>query len=51
MGDNKDTKTLLLPSTKERYKSVDLYGYYILFDKELQLYKCKMDYFVENFYN
>lgn len=51
MGDNKDTKTLLLPSTKEGYKSVDLYGYYILFDKELQLYKCKMDYFVENFYN
>jgi len=50
MGDNKDTKTLLLPSTKERYKSVDLYGYYILFDKELQLYKCKMDYFIENFY-
>lgn len=51
MGDNKDNKTLLLPSTKEGYRSVDLFGYYFLFDKDTQLYTCKMDHFVENFYN
>lgn len=51
MGDNKDNKTLLLPSTKEGYRSVDLFGYYILFDEDTQLYTCKMDHFVENLYN
>lgn len=51
MGDNKDNKTLLLPSTKKGYRSVDLYGYYILFDEDTQLYTCKMDHFIENFYN
>ena len=51
MGDNKDNKTLLLPSTKEGYRSVDLFGYYFLFDKDTHLYTCKMDYFVENIYN
>lgn len=50
MRDNKDTETLLLSSTKKGYRSVDLFGYYILFDEDTQLYTCKMDYFIENFY-
>lgn len=51
MGDSKDNKTLLLSSTREGYRTIELLGYYILFDEDTQLYKCKMDYFVENFYN
>ena len=51
MGDNKDNKTVLLSSTKKVcIRSVELYGYYILFDEDTQLYTCKMDYFIENFY-
>ena len=51
MGDSEDNKTVLLSSTKKVcIRSVDLYGYYILFDEDTQLYTCKMDYFIENFY-
>lgn len=51
MGDNKDNKTLLLSSTKKGYRTVDLFGYYILFDEDTQLYTCKIDHFIENLYN
>ena len=30
---------------------VELFGYYILFDEDTQLYTCKMDYFEEYLYN
>ena len=51
IGDSKNNKAVLLSSTKESYRKVELFGYYILFDEDTQLYKCKMDYFIENFYN
>lgn len=51
IGDSKDNRTLLLSSTKKVcIRSVELYGYYILFDEDTQLYTCKMDHFIENFY-
>lgn len=51
IGNSKDNKTLLLPSTREGYRAIELLGYDILFDEDTQLYKCKMDYFIEYFYN
>ncbi len=51
MGDSKDVKTILYPSTKEVFRTIDLFGYYILFDEDTSLYTCKIDHFEENFYN
>lgn len=50
-GIAKDNKTLLLPSTKEVYRTVELMSYYLLLDEETQLYTCKMDHFIEKSYN
>ena len=51
MGDSKNNKAVLLSSTKESYRKVELFGYYLLFDEDTQLYTCKMDYFEEYLYN
>lgn len=51
MSDSKNNKAVLLSSTKESYRKVELFGYYLLFDEDTQLYTCKMDYFEEYLYN
>lgn len=51
IGDSKNNKAVLLSSTKESYRKVELFGYYLLFDEDTQLYTCKMDYFEEYLYN